>query len=124
MDKLTRDLFLKMVFNYEGKKEWEYQGNVPCLIDFQDESCPPCQAIAPVMRELAEIYDGRVKFYNVDVREEERLSQELGVRNLPTLVLCPLDDKPVVIQGAATKEKIITAVENVLLGGISEKTKE
>jgi len=121
MNKLTRGMFLKLVFNYAEKQEWVYQGDLPCVIDFQDDTCPPCQAIAPIMRGFAETYAGRVRFYTVDTREEETLAQELGIKSLPTLVLCPLADRPVVIQGAADKNRIRAAIEKELLGEFDEE---
>lgn len=119
MDKLTKKDFLREVFDYETKDQWNYQGKKPCLIDFHDETCAPCQAMAPTLRELSEVYSGKVIFFSVDIQTEKELTQELGVSNLPTLVLCPMDDKPVVLQGAASKEKIKQAIEDELLKGKS-----
>ncbi|MBD3170551.1 MAG: thioredoxin fold domain-containing protein [candidate division Zixibacteria bacterium] len=115
MDKLTKKSFLLEIFDYETKDEWNYQGKKPCLIDFHDDTCAPCQAVDPILRELSETYSGMIAFYRVDIREEKELTQELGVSNLPTMVLCPMDDKPVVLQGAASKEKIKQAIDNELL---------
>jgi thioredoxin-like negative regulator of GroEL len=115
MELLNKEQFLKQIFDYEQKSEWEYQGDVPCLIDFHDDTCPPCQSVAPVLNELAEQYSGRVKFFKVDTPTENVLMKELGVINLPTILLCPVDGKPVVYQGAASKEKITTAIEKELL---------
>jgi thioredoxin-like negative regulator of GroEL len=117
MKNLTRENFLNRVFDYEKKQRWQYQGDKPCLIDFYDETCPPCKAIAPVLAELADEFEDRVIFYQVDVTKEEQLAQELGVSNLPTLVLCPLGDKPVVLQGNASREKVREAIERELLSG-------
>ena len=116
MNLLTREDFLLQVFNYEESQDWQYQGTIPCLIDFHDDLCAPCLAIAPVLTELEEYYKGRVKFYKVAAPEQKLLVRELGVVNFPTLVLCPLGDKPVVLQGAAKKEKIQSTIEKELLG--------
>jgi thioredoxin-like negative regulator of GroEL len=123
MEKLTKDGFLKSVFNYEAGTEWEYQGDTPCLIEFHDDSCPPCQALAPVIEELSEEYRDRILFYRVAVTEESVLAEELGVKNMPTLVLCPLNDKPIVYQGATSKEKLQPVIEEELLGNKTEQEK-
>ena len=115
MEKLTKDGFLISVFNYEEKTEWEYQGSIPCLIEFHDDSCPPCHAIETVLEELSEQYRDRVLFFRVDFTEETVLAEELGVKNLPTLVLCPLGDKPIVYQGVTSKEKLQSIIEEELL---------
>lgn len=115
MKRLTKDGFLEAVFDYEKKTEWEYQGDIPCLIEFHDDSCPPCQALGPVLQELLEQYQDRVVFFRVDVSEETVLAEELGVKNLPTLVLCPIGEKPIVYQGAASRERLETVIEDELL---------
>jgi len=116
MEQLNKEGFLKQIFNYEEKENWDYQGKMPCLIDFHDDSCAPCQSIAPIIKELAEDYDGKVLFYKVDAPTEDDLVKELGVNHFPTLVLCPVDDKPVVFQGAASRERIKDAIDQELLG--------
>ncbi len=120
MEKLTKEGFLTSIFNYEKKSEWEYQGEKPCLIEFHDDSCPPCQALGPVLDELSELYENRILFYRVDMSEEAELADELGIKNLPTIVLCPVGDKPIVFQGATSEEKLRPILEEELLGGLSE----
>lgn len=112
---MTRQDFLDKVFNYEKSSAWTYQGSAPCVIDFHDESCPPCKHLEPILGKLSEEYDGRVIFYKVDIKAEKDLAEEVGIQNLPTLVFCPLDDKPIVMQGAAPREKVVAAIEKELL---------
>jgi thioredoxin-like negative regulator of GroEL len=115
MELLSKEGFLEKVFDYENNKQWKYRGENPCVIDLHDDTCPPCLAVAPILEELDTHYDGAVRFYKVDTREERKLAQELGVRNLPTLVFCPMDGKPVVIEGAASKEKLMSVIDTELL---------
>ena len=103
------------LFNYEESKEWNYQGDLPCLIDFHDDDCPPCISIVSTLEKLSQKYEKSVIFYKVDVKKDEVLVRELGVVNLPTLVLCPLGDKPVVIEGAITENKLAEKIESELL---------
>jgi len=121
---LTKDNFLNVVFNYEQHNEWKYQGRLPCLIDFHDDSCPPCRALFPVVDELSRSYHDRVLFYKVDITKEPALARELGVKNLPTIVLCPMNDKPVVFAGAAAKDKLRDAIERELLGAVHQPNDE
>ena len=111
---LDRAGFLQDVFDYEHGSDWKYQGQLPCLIDFHDESCPPCQALEPELRKTAEACGDQVLFYRVDFERESQLASELGIKNLPTLVLCPLDRKPLVMQGATNKERLMQIIEREL----------
>jgi predicted DsbA family dithiol-disulfide isomerase len=115
MNLLSKKDFLEKIFDYEKNKQWKYQGETPCVIDIHDDTCPPCLAVAPILEELNTHYNGAVMFYKIDTRKERTLAQELGVRNLPTLVFCPINEKPVVIEGAASKEKLMTVIDKELL---------
>jgi thioredoxin 1 len=63
------------------------QSPTPVLVDFWGEWCPPCRAIAPILDELAEEYDGRVKVGKVNTEEQPALAAEYGVKAIPTLLL-------------------------------------
>lgn len=57
------------------------------IIDFSATWCGPCQMLAPVMDELSEEYEGKVKFYNIDVDENMELASELNIQGVPTIII-------------------------------------
>jgi len=63
------------------------QSTTPVLVDFWGEWCPPCRALAPILDELADEYDGRVKIAKVNTEEQQELAVEYGIRAIPTLLL-------------------------------------
>lgn len=63
------------------------QSDVPVLIDFWADWCMPCKMIAPVLEELAEDYDGRLKIGKLDVDAEPDIAANYNVVSIPTLLL-------------------------------------
>jgi thioredoxin 1 len=59
----------------------------PVLVDFWAEWCGPCKQISPVLNELADEYQGRVKIGKVNIDEQQTLAAEYGIRAIPTLLL-------------------------------------
>jgi thioredoxin 1 len=59
----------------------------PVLVDFWAEWCNPCKAIAPILQELSQKYEGKLKIVKLDVDSNPATPPKFGVRGIPTLIL-------------------------------------
>ena len=63
------------------------KSELPVLVDFFATWCGPCKMLAPVISEIAERYEGKVKVGKVNVDEENELAMKYQISSIPTLVL-------------------------------------
>lgn len=75
--RLTKNNFKDEVLN----------SNIPVLVDFWATWCGPCRMVAPIVEEIADEYDGRIKVGKVNVDEEPELSMQFRVASIPTLMV-------------------------------------
>ena len=57
------------------------------LVDFYAQWCGPCRMISPVLEQLHEEYDGKVKFVKVDIDVNPETAKEYGVMSIPNLLI-------------------------------------
>ena len=88
--------------------------DLPVLVDFWAEWCPPCHRMAPVLEELAAEYAGRARIVKVDVDVNPAIAREYGIMSMPTLSM--FRDGKVVSQvvGAQPKAKLRAQIDAAL----------
>jgi len=60
---------------------------VPVVADFWAEWCGPCKMIAPVLKDLARDYNGKIKIAKIDVDAEGELAQQFNIVSIPTILV-------------------------------------
>lgn len=84
------------------------------VVDFWAEWCAPCRAIAPVVKELAKQYAGKVVFGKLNVDENPRTASEYGIMSIPTLLFFR-NGKPVdMVVGAVPKRYLESRIQQHL----------
>ncbi len=98
---ITKENFDEEVRNYRG---------MPILLDFWAGWCGPCMMLSPVIAEIAEEYDGKIKVGKVNVDEQPELAAAFRVESIPLLVV--VKDGAITAQtvGVRPKDDIIKMI--------------
>ncbi len=122
-EQLTYNGFLKKVWNFEKHpKGWVYEGDVPSVIDFYADWCGPCKLLAPIMVQMAKKYNGKVKFYRVNVDKEKKLASAFRIRSIPAVLFIPEKGKPLMQVGLLPHNTYVQIINKQLLH-IKQQTK-
>ena len=91
------------------------QADTPVLVDFWAEWCGPCHQLDPIVEDLAEEYDGRVKFVKIDTEENFDTPARYGILGLPALLVFKDGNKVDEIRGLRPKSDLNSLLEKALV---------
>lgn len=83
------------------------ESEVPVIVDFWAQWCRPCLMVAPVLEEIANEYEGRVKVAKVNVDENPELANQFRIASIPTMLLFENGEIKNQVIGVMRKEDLI-----------------
>ena len=101
---VTDDSFTNEVLNSE----------LPVLVDFWAEWCGPCKMVSPIVEELSNEYNGKVKVAKLDVDSNPQTATNYGIRGIPTLLMFKDGSAVDQIVGAVPKTQIAERLDKII----------
>ncbi len=90
------------------------KSTLPVMVDYWAEWCGPCKMIAPVLDEIADQYDGRLKVAKLNVDDNPQTPQKYAVRGIPTLMIFKDGEIAGTKVGAVSKSQLAAFIDGAL----------
>ena len=88
---------------------------IPVFVDFYADWCGPCKMMAPIVKALAEKYEGKLKVGKCNIDEERELQQRYKVMSIPTMMIFSGKEEKAKLIGGMTQKALEDEIEKVLV---------
>ena len=103
-----------MEFTVKNFKEEVIKSDIPVLVDFWASWCPPCKVVEPILEELAQEYQGRVKIGKLNVDRNPGLVTKYEITGVPTFIIFKDGKIKDRAMAAKSKEELKKMIEKLL----------
>ncbi len=90
------------------------KANLPVLLDFWAPWCVPCKMVAPIVDKLSHKYDGRMKFFKINIDDNPRTPSRFQVMSIPSLMIFKNGQVVETVVGAVPERSLISRIDGVL----------
>lgn len=87
---------------------------LPVLVDFYADWCGPCKMMAPVVEQIAEKYEGKLKVGKCNIDEEDGLARQYRIMSIPTIKIFVRGEVAATIVGLVPAAELETEIAKVL----------
>ena len=90
------------------------KSDVPVLVDFWAEWCQPCKMVGPIVEEMAQAYEGKIKVGKMNVDENNQTAGSFGIMSIPTIMIFKKGQPVKSLVGAQGKAEYKRAIDEAI----------
>jgi thioredoxin len=102
--------FKEKVFDYTKGDQWNFDGDTPIVLNLFATWCGPCRMFTPVLEDVANEFDGKIKVYKVDTDAVPEVPALFGTRGVPATLFIKKGQEPALAMGALPLETMRKAI--------------
>ena len=110
---INQQQFRELIADWTAR-DWVMVSERPVVVDFYADWCQPCKRLEPILRQVAQHYEGTVDFYRIDVDKNSEISDVFQIRSVPYLLICPLKGEPKSVIGIYPQREYIRVINQAL----------
>lgn len=110
---ISQDRFKEVIADW-GASDWKMINPRPVIVDFYADWCQPCKRLEPILRRIAQHYNGEVDFYRINVDDNSDIADVFQIRSIPFLLICPLEGEPKSVIGLYSEQEYIRVFNQAL----------
>lgn len=110
---INQQEFKELIADWAAR-DWVMTSERPVVVDFYADWCQPCKRLEPILRQVAQHYEGTVDFYRINVDENSEISDVFQIRSVPYLLICPLQGEPKSVIGVYPQREYIRVINQAL----------
>lgn len=110
---ITQEQFKETIADYRSV-DWAMRNPRPVVVDFYADWCQPCKRLEPILRQVAQHYNGEVDFYRINVDQNSDICDVFQIRSIPFLLICPMQGEPKSVIGLYPQQEYIRVIDIAL----------
>ena len=101
-------------FTTANFEEEVLKSELPVLVDFYADWCGPCKMMGPIVKEMADAYDGKMKIGKLNIEEEMDIAQKYRVMSIPTFIIFKNGQAVETMVGGMPKSELEAKIKQAL----------
>lgn len=103
-----------IIFTDKNFQEEALQSNIPVVVDFWAAWCGPCRMVSPIIEELSEEFEGKVRVGKLNVDENPQTAGEYSIMSIPTIMIFKDGKSIKTMIGAQSKDYFRHEIDHIL----------